>query len=172
MAVVALIAAAAGKNQVIGRDGAMPWHLPADFKYFKRITLGHPVLMGRATYDSILQQLGKPLPQRRNLVLTRDLDWQDDRVAVFHDLEAALASVGADDTLFVIGGGQLYRQTLGLAQHVYLTHIDAEIAGDTFFPPLDPALWRQSQCEHLVDQGLPLRFCRYDAVIPPTAVVA
>jgi len=164
MAKIELIAAAAGNRQVIGLNGAMPWHLPTDLKHFKQVTLGHPVLMGRTTYDSVLRQLGKPLPGRRNLVLTHQADWRDDRAECFHDLASALAAVGDDDTLFVIGGQQLYEQTLPLAQTVHLTRIEAEIDGDRFFPALASDQWCIDWSNRQNDQGIDLIFCRYSRI--------
>jgi dihydrofolate reductase len=167
MANIELIAAAAGSAQVIGLNGAMPWHLPTDLKHFKQVTLGHPVLMGRTTYDSVLQQLGKPLPGRRNLVMTHQRDWRDDRAECFHDLASALAAVGDGETLFVIGGQQLYEQTLPLAQTVHLTRIEANIEGDRFFPPLPSDQWRLVWQQTQMDQGLTLTFCRYGRIPTP-----
>lgn len=130
---VSLIVAAT-RNQVIGRDNQMPWHLPADLRYFKQRTLGKPIIMGRKTWES----LGRPLPGRLNIVITRQVDAELEGAEVFADLEAALqrgqawaAQQGVDEVM-VIGGGQLYQQALALAQRVYLTRIDLELEGDTF----------------------------------------
>ena len=110
---IALIAAVAGKNLVIGKDGDLPWHFPADLKHFKATTVNHTVLMGRKTYQSILNRLGKPLPGRRNIVLTRDRNFQDERVTVIHDLAEIPRT---EETLFVIGGAEIYRQLRELAR--------------------------------------------------------
>lgn len=141
---VSLIVAAT-RNQVIGRDNQMPWHLPADLRYFKQRTLGKPIIMGRKTWES----LGRPLPGRLNIVITRQVDAELEGAEVFADLEAALqrgqawaAQQGVDEVM-VIGGGQLYQQALALAQRVYLTRIDLELEGDTFFPVLDAQQWQQ-----------------------------
>jgi dihydrofolate reductase len=153
-----LIAAAAGEKQVIGKDGDLPWHFSADLRYFKEKTLGHPVLMGRKTYDSILARLGKPLPGRKNLVLTRNPDFKDDRATILRDL----SEIPTNETLFVIGGASLYAATLPLAQTIYLTHIEKDFAGDAYFPRLDPAVWHLADETRMEENGTALRFCRYE----------
>ena len=150
--VIALIGAVA-RNGVIGRDGAMPWHLSTDLKRFKALTLGHPVIMGRKTFDSV----GKPLPGRLNIVVTRDRDWRADGALAVGSLGAALDLATAhlesfepppDDPdaeppnmIFVAGGGEIYAQALGLADMLHVTHVEAEIEGDTVFPEIDGAVW-------------------------------
>lgn len=131
MTTLALIVAAA-ENGVIGQGGTMPWHLPADLRHFKATTLGHPVLMGRKTYESI----GRPLPGRRNVVITRNADWLAPGVETAPSLQAALDLVADAPLAFLIGGGQLYVQALaaGLVQQVHLTRVLAQPRGDTFFP--------------------------------------
>ena len=129
---------AVADNGVIGRDGDLPWRLPEDLKHFRRLTLGNTVLMGRKTFDS----LGKPLEGRANWVLTRDAAYAPAGATVFHDLEAALAAQ-AQGALLVIGGAELYRQTLPHAWRLELTRVHASVAGDTHFPPYDPAQWRE-----------------------------
>jgi dihydrofolate reductase len=125
-------------NQVIGRDNGLPWgRLPEDLKHFKAVTLGKPVLMGRKTYESI----GKPLPGRTNFVLTRDRSWKADGVIAVHSLNEALTG----DALSGIGGAQIYRLLLPLASRIYLTRIDADVPGDTVFPPIDYSQWVQTQ---------------------------
>lgn len=140
---------AATRNQVIGRDNQMPWHLPDDLRYFKQRTLGKPIIMGRKTWES----LGRPLPGRLNIVVTRQADAEYAGAEVFSDLAAALqrgrewaAQQGVDEVM-LIGGGQLYQQALPLAQRVYLTRIDLELEGDTFFPVLDPQQWRKTDTQ-------------------------
>jgi dihydrofolate reductase len=126
---LALVAAVA-QNRVIGRGGTLPWHLPGDLKRFKRLTTGHAVLMGRATYDSI----GRPLPNRRNVVLTsRPIGG----VECYPSLEEALSALASLDRVFVIGGGTLYARTLEEADELYLTLLHREVEGDTFFPPYE-----------------------------------
>src|SRR5690554_3721484 len=143
---VSLIVAAT-RNQVIGLENQMPWHLPADLRYFKQRTLGKPIIMGRKTWES----LGRPLPGRLNIVITQQAGTVFAGAEVFTDLQAAIqrgqewASEQGVDEVMVIGGGQLYRQALELAQRVYLTRIELELEGDTFFPVLDAQQWQQSE---------------------------
>lgn len=145
---VSLIVAAT-RNQVIGLDNQMPWHLPADLRYFKQRTLGKPIIMGRKTWES----LGRPLPERLNIVVTRQTDIALEGAEVFADLQAAIergqewASEQGVDEVMVIGGGQLYQQALALTQRVYLTRIDLELEGDTFFPVLDAQQWQQTEAQ-------------------------
>ncbi len=140
---LAMIAALAERH-VIGRDNIMPWHLPADLKHFKAMTLGKPIIMGRKTWDS----LGRPLPGRLNLVVSRQPDLQLDGAETFTNLEAALvraeqwAREQGVDELMLIGGAQLYTQALGRAQRLYLTRIDAQPEGDAFFPAFDENEWQ------------------------------
>ena len=124
---VSLIVAMA-RNGVIGRGNAMPWHLPVDLKRFKALTLGKPILMGRKTYEAI----GRALPGRDNLVLTRARDWHAEGVAVVHSVAEALQRAAASPELAVIGGAEVYRLTLPLAGRIYLTQVLAEVDGDTF----------------------------------------
>jgi dihydrofolate reductase len=141
--VINLIVAMA-KNRVIGIDNKMPWHLPADFAWFKKTTLGHPVIMGRKTFESI----GKPLPGRRNIVVSRNPEWRADGCEVFDSLDAALASVPVAAQAFVIGGASLYESALQKTDRIYLTEVDATPDGDTFFPALDRSQWREFSREH------------------------
>jgi dihydrofolate reductase len=133
---IALIAAMAS-NHVIGRDNALPWRLPADLKRFKALTMGKPILMGRRTFESI----GKALPGRENFVVTRDRAYEAVGCRVFTDLDAAIAAADERE-LMVIGGAQIYAQTLALAQRLYLTLVQAEVRGDVMFPEIDRAQWR------------------------------
>ncbi len=156
---IALIVAM-DRGGLIGRDGDLPWRLPNDLKHFKRQTVGKTVLMGRRTWDS----LGRPLPQRTNWVLTRDRDFRADGARVFRHLDEALSAHGDAEQgaeLMVIGGAELYRQTLPLAQRLYLTEVDAELDGDTHFPAFDRADWREVEAEsHPADErhAWPYRF--------------
>ena len=134
---VALVVARAA-NGVIGRDGGLPWYLPADLKHFRALTLGRPVVMGRRTFESI----GRPLPGRHNIVLTRDPAWTAAGATVVGDLAAALAAAGDGPEAMIIGGAAVYAAALPLATCVYLTEVDAAPAGDTVLPPFDPAVWR------------------------------
>jgi dihydrofolate reductase len=135
------LVAAVADNGVIGADGGMPWHLPADLAHFKQLTLGKPVLMGRLTWEAI----GKPLPGRLNLVLTRDAHWHEpgaSRVGSLKEALQAARDAGAAE-LMVIGGANVYAHALPLARRIYLTRIHAEPWGDTLFPELDPGDWRE-----------------------------
>jgi len=136
MLLTAVVAVA--ENGVIGRAGGLPWHLPADLRHFKAMTMGRPVLMGRRTFDSI----GKPLPGRRNLVLTRrPLDVPG--VEAVSSVDEAIALVGDVPEMSVIGGAQLWAETLPRIGRLYLTRVHADVDGDTFFPEIDPAQWRE-----------------------------
>lgn len=123
----------------------MPWHLPCDLKYFKRATLGKTILMGRKTFESI----GRPLPDRTNIVITRSKDWRADGVRVVHsfsegiDLAASLALIDGNEEVMVIGGAQIYREALPTAQRLYLTQVHARVEGDTFFPEIPDEEWRE-----------------------------
>ena len=134
---------AVAKNNVIGMSGKMPWHLPAELAYFKRITMGRPIIMGRKTFESI----GRVLPGRRNIVVTRNVAWRHEGVDVAHGFAEARAMV-ADGAAFVIGGATIYAEALPHADCTYLTAIDAEIDGDTFFPALPTAEWQEVSREH------------------------
>jgi len=136
---------ARARNGVIGDRGSLPWRLPEDLAHFKRTTLGHPVVMGRRTWDSI----GRPLPGRRNIVVTRNRAWQAAGAEAVPDLAAALALCDAGGSalpvrVFVIGGAQLYAEALaGYVDALHITEIDADIPGDTYFPALEPGRWRE-----------------------------
>ena len=140
---ISLIVAMA-KNRVIGIDNKMPWHLPADFAWFKKNTLGHPVVMGRRTFESI----GKSLPGRRNIVVSRNPEWRAEGCEVFPSLEAALASSAPAEQIFVIGGASLYGEALPMADRLYLTEVDSTPEGDTFFPALRSDQWREDARAH------------------------
>ncbi len=147
-------------NGVIGRDGALPWHLPEDLAHFKRTTLGCPVIMGRKTWDSLPPRF-RPLPGRANIVVTRDTDWAAGGAVVAHSLEAArdLCPPGSD--AWVIGGAQIYAQALPLASSVVVTEIAQAFEGDAFAPELGPE-WRETEREAQVSAaGLPFAFVTY-----------
>ncbi|KOO13555.1 diacylglycerol kinase [Vibrio xuii] len=127
--IISMIAAMA-QDRVIGIDNQMPWHLPADFAWFKRCTMGKPVVMGRKTYDSI----GRPLPGRQNIVISRDASLVIEGVTTVTSIEEALAAAGSVEEVMVIGGGTIYEACLPKANKLYVTHIEAEIQGDTQFP--------------------------------------
>lgn len=126
-------------NRVIGRDGDMPWHLPEDLKFFKRTTRDKPVIMGRRTFEA----LGKALPRRRNIVISRNPAFSAVDCERADSLDTALALVATVEEAFIIGGGQLYRQAMPRVQRLYLTEIDTHVAGDTFFPEIDETAWRE-----------------------------
>ena len=145
---ITLIAAVA-KNGVIGRDGDLPWRLPDDLKTFKRLTLGKPVVMGRKTWESI----GRPLPERLNVVMTRSRNFEAPGASVVPSTEAAIELLSNHDEVMVIGGGAIYRQFLDRADRIYLTEVDAEVDGDVTFPTLDSAEWvEMSREHHLADE--------------------
>jgi dihydrofolate reductase len=151
---ISLIAALA-RNRVIGIHNRLPWRLPADLKLFRRTTLGHAVIMGRKNYESI----GRPLPQRRNIVLSTDPGYQAPGCDVQHSLAAALAAAGGDPEIFIIGGANLYAQAMPLAERMYLTLIEAEFDGDTWFPQYDEKEWQEiAREEHAPDADNPYRF--------------
>jgi dihydrofolate reductase len=147
---IALVVAAA-ENGVIGRGGGLPWHIPSDLKTFRRLTLGKPIIMGRKTYQAI----GKPLDQRDNVVVTRDPAYRAPGAIIVASLEVALDKARAlavakgIDEIIVIGGAELYRQALPLADRIYLTRVHAEPEGDALFPPLSPGEWREVSREPL-----------------------
>lgn len=138
---------AISQNRVIGRDNAMPWHLPDDLKYFRRVTKGNPVIMGRKTHESI----GRPLPQRQNIVVSRDPNYHTVGCSVVGSLEAALATAEPGKEAFIIGGAALYRQSLSMVDRVYLTEVRATVEGDTFFPELGNQWQEVSRQPHLAD---------------------
>lgn len=153
--IISLVVAVA-RNSVIGDAGSMPWRMPSDLKYFKRITMGKPVVMGRKTFDSI----GRPLPGRPNVVVTRRSDFAADGVVVAGSVEeglgeaARLATGLAVDEIMVIGGGEIYQQALDRAHRVYLTELSLDVKGDTRFPELDDDLWRETAREtHPAGEG-------------------
>ena len=135
---IVIIAAVAEKNRVIGREMDLPWHLPEDLKRFKRLTSGHPLLMGRRTYASILHQFGGPLPNRRNVVLTSKGALPEyPEAEVYPSAEAALAALGEEGRIFIGGGATLYAQFLRRADRMELTLVEGTYEGDTFFPPFE-----------------------------------
>jgi dihydrofolate reductase len=158
---ISLIVAMA-RNGVIGQGNALPWRLPADLKRFKALTMGHPVIMGRKTHESI----GRPLPGRTNIVLTRLPGYAAPGCIVAGSTAAALAACGGADQAFVIGGAEIYRAFLDRADRLDVTEIDADVPGDTVFPAYDRAQWRecarQAPAEAGGDPALPFAFVTYD----------
>ena len=153
MADIAFVVARA-RNGVIGRAGAIPWRIPEDMRRFKAITMGHPLVMGRKTWDSLPK---KPLPGRTNIVVTRDPDFAANGAVVVHSIDDALARAEAEkpDEIAVIGGAQIYAALLARATRIHLTEIDADIEGDTTMPAFDPREWREVAREaHIAPDGL------------------
>ena len=132
------IIAAISKNNVIGKQNKLPWHLPADLKHFKSVTMGKPIIMGRKTFESI----GKPLPGRRNIIITHQQDYPAAGCDVFYSIEDALDAINNVPEAMIIGGANLYAQLLPRATRLYITRIDAEIEGDIFFPKIDWSQWQ------------------------------
>ena len=167
--ILSLIAAMA-RNRVIGRDNDLPWRLPADFRRFKQLTMGHVLIVGRRTYESV----GNPLPGRTFIVITRQLDYTPAGILVAHSLDEALAIArrqGGPDEVFVGGGAGIYAEALPRAHRLYLTRLDQDFAGDTFFPPFDEARWRLvSEEPHDAGDGAdyPWRFQLYEQSQPAT----
>jgi dihydrofolate reductase len=144
---ITLIVAAA-ENNAIGKDNKMLWHLPDDFKYFKNKTTDHSIVMGRKTYDS----MGKALPNRRNIVLTRDEDWSADEVDVANSIHEVLTYCRDEREVFIIGGGNIYKQWLPYANRILLTRVHATFEADAFFPELAEGEWKKVNSEdHAVD---------------------
>jgi dihydrofolate reductase len=161
------IVVAAGANGVIGRGNRLPWHLPEDLAHFKRLTLGHPVIMGRRTFESILATLGKPLPGRTSIVVTRQRGLGLPGATVVGSLDEALDAARGAGEMFVIGGAAIYRLALDRADRVYFTRLDAAFVGDSTFPALDPAVWREAAREDWPPAGersFGFSFLRYDRV--------
>jgi dihydrofolate reductase len=138
--IISLIAAM-DRNRLIGNNNQLPWHLPVDFAHFKSVTMGKPVVMGRKTFLSI----GRPLPGRQNIVLSRDADFQPENVDVARDFDQALQLAGSAEEVMVIGGSTIYQLVLPRAQRVYLTVVEAEFEGDAWFPELDLSEWSLSE---------------------------
>ena len=146
---IALIAAMA-ENHVIGRNNQLPWRIPADLKHFKVLTMGKPIIMGRKTYESI----GRPLPGRDNIVLTGDVTYRAEGCEVVHSIAQALQVAGTVEEAMIVGGSDLYRQTIGDADRLYLTLVKAEVEGDAWFPEIDSRQWREIKREaHRADDS-------------------
>jgi dihydrofolate reductase len=142
----------------IGVDNQLPWHLPEDLAHFKRVTLDRPIIMGRKTFDSI----GRPLPKRRNIVVTRNRDWSHEGVEVAGSLEEAVALAG-DTEASIIGGAQIFKESMAIADRMIVTHIDSVYRCDTFFPEIDPAVWTvTAREEHRSADGVAYAFVTYE----------
>ena len=138
------IVVAISENNAIGKNNQLIWHLPADLKHFKEITTGHSIIMGRKTYDSI----GKPLPNRRNIVITRNPLLEIPGTEVCTSLEAAIALCQAEEEVFVIGGAEIFQEAFPLTQKIYLTRVHENYEADTFFPEIDAETWTETAVEH------------------------
>ena len=142
----------------IGVNNQLPWHLPEDLAHFKRVTLGRPVIMGRKTFDSI----GRPLPKRRNIVVTRNADWSHEGVETAGSLQEAVALAG-DEPASIIGGAQIFHESMGSADRMIVTHIDGVYRCDTLFPEIDPATWLETaREEHRSADGVAFAFVTYE----------
>jgi dihydrofolate reductase len=160
MTPVYLVAAVAA-NGIIGVNGKLPWHLPEDLRHFKRLTLGHPVIMGRKTWES----LKRPLPGRENIVVSRQAGYEAPGAAVAGSLEAALALCAEEKMAFVIGGTQLFRDALPIASGLIMTEIKQDFGGDAWFPDYDRSHWRETQREaHTAANGMRFDFALYEKV--------
>lgn len=131
---------ACASNRVIGADNRLLWRIPEDFAHFKRVTMGHAVIMGRKTWESI----GRPLPGRKNVVITRQTGYQAEGADVVSSLDAALDMLKDQERVFVIGGGEIYRQAMPKAGHIWVTVVGQNFEGDTTFPEIDPLLWKET----------------------------
>ena len=146
-------------NNGIGLDNQLPWHLPEDLAHFKRVTLGKPIIMGRKTFDSI----GRPLPKRRNIVVTRNRDWSHEGVEVAASLQDAIALLHGEPAS-IIGGAQIFNEAIGLADCMIVTEIDHVFRCDAFFPPIDPDIWIETAREthRAEEQGFDYAFVTYE----------
>jgi dihydrofolate reductase len=153
------LVAAVAANGIIGADGKLPWHLPEDLKHFKRVTLGHPVIMGRKTWES----LKGPLPGRENIVVTRQAGYQAEGAAVASSLDAALALCAGESVVCVIGGEQIFKEALPVATGLVMTEIKQDFPGDTKFPAYDRSKWVEKQREsHTAASGMRFDFALYE----------
>lgn len=142
------IVAAVSDNGVIGNNGQLPWRLPEDLKRFRRLTDGHVVLMGRKTYESIVKRLGQPLPNRTNVVITRQPDYPcPPGVKSFGSPEAALQALKNEPTVYVIGGSEIYQQLFNRVGLLHITHVHQTVQGDSFFATIDPKIWEPAETE-------------------------
>jgi len=156
--IISLIAAMT-ENRVIGKDNRLPWHLPSDLRHFREITLGHPVIMGRKTFESI----GRPLPGRRNIVVTTKRGYRQKNCIIVPDLAGAFGACEGADEVFVLGGAKLFRDTIKIADRIYLTVAKAQVPGDALFPevPEEFALVDRKPAQDI----LPIEFLRYERVV-------
>jgi len=155
------LVAAVGRGGVIGLAGGLPWRIPEDMRHFRELTIGYPVVMGRRTWDSLPDRF-RPLPDRRNVVVTRNATWQGDGAERAGSIDEALLLLEDAEQILVIGGGELYTAALPLADELLLTEIDVEMEGDTFFPSWERAEFTEaSREEHVSESGIPFAFVNY-----------
>lgn len=155
------IIAAMSRNRVIGKEGAIPWHIPADLRRFRELTLGHTVIMGRRTFESI----GRPLPWRRNVVVTGQKNYAREDTLVVHSLMEAVASADPAEELFICGGSEIYRQALAICSKIYLTVVDLDVSGDSFFPHIPADAFREVSRETISERP-PAQFIVLEKLIP------
>ena len=145
-------------NRVIGVNNTLPWHLSEDLKHFKSLTTGHTIIMGRKTYESI----GRPLPNRRNIVISRNMEASYEGAEVVHSIENSFSISRNDNEVFVIGGSNIYQQALSLVDHLYITEIKKSFSGDAYFPEINKQIWVESSREdHITNDGLEFSFVKY-----------
>ena len=149
------IIAALGSNNVIGKKNSLPWHLPADLKHFKEMTTGKPVIMGKNTYDSI----GRPLPNRVNIILTSDINFKIEGAITVHSIEEALQAAGDVSEVMIMGGASIYKQFLPLADRLYITRVYNDFEGDIYFPEFDLKEWKETErVDHKADDKNPYNY--------------
>jgi dihydrofolate reductase len=156
-----ILVAAVANNNVLGKDNKLIWHLPADLKMFKNLTSGRTILMGRKNFESI----GKPLPNRENVVVTRDTNFKQEGCIVFNSIEQAIENLKSRETIYIVGGAQIYNECISIADKLYITHLDLEIDGDLYFHEIDTHHWTlpKNEIGILDDKNLILhRFCVYE----------
>jgi dihydrofolate reductase len=147
--------AAIAENNAIGKNNQLLWRLPADLKHFKEITTGHTVIMGRKTFESV----GKPLPNRRNIVITRSNTLNIEKIEVVHSIEQAIALCNQDEEVFIVGGAEIYQAAMDITNQIYLTVVHANFEADTYFPEIDPMIWEQTAVEkHEADEKNPFAY--------------
>jgi dihydrofolate reductase len=152
------IIVAMSSNRVIGVNNTLPWHLSEDLKHFKSLTTGHTIIMGRKTYESI----GRPLPNRRNIVISRNMEASYEGAEVVHSIENAFSISRNDNEVFVIGGSNIYEQALSLVDQLYITEIKKSFSGDAYFPEINKQIWVESSREdHITNDGLEFSFVKY-----------
>ena len=161
-----VIIAAVSENNIIGLDGKLPWEIPKDLSRFKDLTLDHAVIMGRVTFDSILEKIGKPLPKRRNIILSNNLSisYSHKDVVVCHSLDEAFeeAKKFRDDEVYIAGGEEIYTQTMVVADRLEITRIYKTYEGDAFFPEIDSRIWREAKRQDLFHRDLDYSFITYE----------